>query len=146
MNNSNCLTDNQGNPIPQVGGTCDLASMHIDASVIDQPSENDLYGQGMVNNGMLDWEFYQINPQARAGASPASQNDFYGNLYSLGSYYGDSALNYDVTNQQMNPSMPPPIVVEESCNCGSESSSTHSQNQMYFFIALLVGAYFFAKQ
>ena len=72
----NCQTDNQGNPIPGVGGTCNLAGMHLDASTIDTPEASSLYGQGMVNNGMLDWEFYGVNQRLSAGANPASQNDF----------------------------------------------------------------------
>lgn len=148
MNNSNCLTDNQGNPIPQVGGSCNLASMHIDASVIDEPSASELYSQGLINNGMLDWEFYQINPNASAGASPASQNDFYGNLYSLGSYYGSDALNYDVKNQTMPQSMPPPYVppATTDCGCDKPNAQNYSQNQLIFFGALLIGAYLLAKQ
>ena len=66
----NCQTDNQGNPIPGVGGTCNLAGMHLDASTIDTPDASDIYGNGMINNGMLDWEFYGVNQRASAGANP----------------------------------------------------------------------------
>lgn len=144
MNNSNCLTDNQGNPIPQVGGTCNLASMHMDASVIDNPEASDLYGNGMVNNGMLDWEFYNIDPKASAGASPASQNDFYGNLYSLSTFYGSNGtMNYDPTNT---PTVVERVSVQETCNCGSESNSKGlTDKQIMFLIALVAVMYFAGK-
>ena len=122
-----CMTDNQGNPIPQVGGTCDLASMHIDASVIDQPSASEIYGQGVVNNGMLDWEFYGVNPRASAGATPASQNDFYGNLYSL--------ATFDQYSEQVPPprqmaKVAQPIVMESECNCGSAGSNNNLMDEV----------------
>mgnify|MGYP005990544571 CR=1 FL=1 len=116
-----CMTDNQGNPIPQVGGTCNLASMHIDASVIDQPEVNELYGQGVVNNGMLDWEFYGVNPRVSAGAAPASQNDFYGNLYSLATF--DKYSEQVPPRSSMVKSSTPiteRVVMESECNCGSQ--------------------------
>jgi hypothetical protein len=144
MNNSNCLTDNQGNPLPQVGGSCDLASMHLDASVLDNPEPSDLYGNGMVNNGMLDWEFYNIDPRASAGAAPASQNDFYGNLYSLSTFYGaNETMNYDPTHQ---PTVVKQVSVEERCSCGSESNSKGlTDKQIMFLIALVAFMYFAGK-
>ena len=143
----NCQTDNQGNPVPPVGGTCNLAGLHLDASVIDTPDTASLYGNGMVNNGMLDWEFYGVDARASAGANPASQNDFYGNLYSLASFYGGNGGPMDYSNSMervknipvMSDPMPAP------CNCGGESSVTHSQKQLYLFVALIVGAYILAK-
>lgn len=121
MDLGTCMTDNQGNPIPQVGGTCNLASMHIDAGVIDQPEINELYGQGVINNGMLDWEFYGVNPRVSAGAAPASQNDFYGNLYSL--------ATFDKYSEQVppRPSMAKTqttekVVMEQECNCGKPAN------------------------
>lgn len=124
-----CMTDNQGNPIPQVGGTCNLASMHIEASVIDEPEINDLYGQGVINNGMLDWEFYSINPRVSAGAAPASQNDFYGNLYSL--------ATFDKFQEQVPPARPMAqvksterIVMESECNCGKPATIQEEIQQM----------------
>ena len=136
------MTDNQGNPIPQVGGTCNLASMHIDAGVIDQPEINELYGQGVVNNGMLDWEFYGVNPRVSAGAAPASQNDFYGNLYSL--------ATFDMYSEQVppRPSMVKSstpiterIVMESECNCGKPATIQEEIQQMplrYWVIAGLL--------
>jgi hypothetical protein len=121
MDLGTCMTDNQGNPVPQVGGTCNLASMHIDAGVIDQPEINELYGQGVINNGMLDWEFYSINPHVSAGAAPASQNDFYGNLYSLATF--DKFSEQVPPRATMAKSQPTEkIVMESECNCGSSAN------------------------
>ncbi len=64
-----CQTDNQGNPLPNVGGTCNLAGLHLDASVIDTPDPSQIYGNGLVNNGMLDWEFYGVDARPSAGAN-----------------------------------------------------------------------------
>jgi hypothetical protein len=99
-----CLTDNQGNPIPQIGGQCDLALMHLNASAITIPDSEAVYGMGMASSQGLDWEFYQINPRASSGAQPASQNDFYGNMYSLGAYASEQP--------QFGP-----VVVPAPCNC-----------------------------
>lgn len=144
----NCQTDNQGNPIPGVGGTCNLAGMHLDASTIDTPDASDIYGNGMINNGMLDWEFYGVNQRASAGANPASQNDFYGNLYSLASFYGQQggAMDYDVTGPTMKTiPMEKTVVVDSPCNCDGEGSTKHSKEQLYLFLALIVGAFLLAK-
>jgi len=145
----NCQTDNQGNPIPGVGGTCNLAGMHLDASTIDTPEASSLYGNGMVNNGMLDWEFYGVNQRPSAGANPASQNDFYGNLYSLASFYGQQggAMDYAVDAPTMKTiPMERMVEVETPCNCNGEGSTTHSKQQLYLFVALIVGAFLLAKQ
>lgn len=145
MNSGTCLTDNQGNPLPQVGGQCNLASMHLDASVIDTPSASEIYGQGMVNNGSLDWEFYNLDPNATAGAPPASQNDFYGNLYSLASFYnadmGASPVNQPMV-EQVRVSAPTP------CNCPSSDpvkSKGLSDNQVLFLIGLIIAMIYMAK-
>jgi len=144
-----CQTDNQGNPIPGVGGQCDLAGMHLDASTIDTPEASSLYGQGLMNNGMLDWEFYGVNQRPSAGANPASQNDFYGNLYSLASFYGakGGAMDYAVNAPTMKTiPMERMVEVETPCNCNGESSTTHSKQQLYLFVALIVGAYLLANK
>jgi len=145
----NCQTDNQGNPIPSVGGQCNLAGMHLDASTIDTPEPSSLFGQGMINNGMLDWEFYGVNARPSAGANPASQNDFYGNLYSLSSFYGANggAMDYDVTGPTMKTiPMEKQVLVDTPCNCNGEGSTQHSKQQLYLFVALIVGAYLLAKK
>ena len=144
----NCQTDNQGNPLPQVGGTCNLAGLHLDASVIDTPDTATMFGNGMVNNGMLDWEFYGVDPRPSAGANPASQNDFYGNLYSLASYYGGNGGAMDYSNDMGRVKTIPvnTEVVVDNCNCNGEGSVTHSQRQLYLFVALIVGAYLLANK
>ena len=141
-----CQTDNQGNPLPNVGGTCNLAGLHLDASVIDTPDPSQIYGNGLVNNGMLDWEFYGVDARPSAGANPASQNDFYGNLYSLASFYGsgNGPLGYN-NNQATVKAIPVPTQVDKPCGC-SEGSSQHSKKQLYIFIALIVGAYILANR
>ncbi len=143
----NCQVDNQGNPVPSVGSSCNLAGMHLDAGVIDTPEASELYGNGLMNNGMLDWEFYGVNQRPSAGANPASQNDFYGNLYSLASFYGSQggAMDYQV-DAPMVETVNQIKMVEKPCNCGSEGAVTHSKKQLYMFVALIVGAYLIAKK
>jgi len=103
-----CQSDNQGNPLPPIAGTCDLASMHLDASAVGEVTE---YIGGIENN-KLDYEFYQIDPKAVAGASLASSNDLYGNLYSLADYY--SSHHQPV----MAPVIDKEVVrVQSPCNC-----------------------------
>ena len=142
----NCQVDNQGTPLPQVGQQCNLAGMHLDASTIDQPDETALFGNGMINNGMLDWEFYGVDPRPSAGANPASQNDFYGNLYSLSSFYGTEggAMDYSVGGPTMKTiPVPTEVIVDKPCGC--EGSQEHSKKQMRLFIGLIVVAYLLAK-
>jgi len=123
----NCQKDNQGNPIPAIGGSCNLASMHLDASVIDAPEPL----MSEVNKSGLDWEFYNLEPNATAGAQPASQNDFYGNLYSLASFFSDEGHN---------PVLPPEVnkvVIEtpmnktaSDCACNKNSSGFLKNNKV----------------
>jgi len=146
----NCEVDNQGNPLPSIGGTCDLGGLHINAKTIDEPDPSSLYGNGMINNGMLDWEFYGVNSRPSAGANPASQNDFYGNLYSLASYFSSEGGPMDYTVQApvvktipvMSDPMPAP------CNCNgntSEGPTSHSQQQLLMLLGLIAVAFFLAK-
>lgn len=135
----NCLTDNQGNPIPSVGGSCNLASMHLDASAIDSPEPL----MQEVNKTGLDWEFYDLNPSAKAGSSPASQNDFYGNLYSLAEFFSVDAHNPVLP---ANPDYVVQKVVEKTpCGCNNKKAQTPLISQRNFvkygliiFIGLLV--------
>jgi len=145
----NCQTDNQGNPLPGVGGSCNLAGMHLDASVIDTPDASTIYGNGLVNNGMLDWEFYGVDARPSAGAQPASQNDFYGNLYSLSSFYGMAGGPMDYANDSPRVKTIPvntEVIVDTPCNCNGEGSVKHSQKQLLLFVALMVGAFMLAKK
>jgi hypothetical protein len=131
-----CQHDNQGQPIPSIGGSCNLASMHLDSSVIETPEPlmHDVQASG------LDWEFYDLNPHASAGAQPASQNDFYGNMYSLASFFSD---------ESQNPVLPPnpdyvikEKIVEKSSGCGCNGSSKSTQvdaKKMYMCLALFLG-------
>jgi len=138
----NCMTDNQGNPIPQVGGVCNLASMHIDASVIDEPTPEQAYGGNMINNGQLDWEFYQIDPRPSAGAQPASQNDFYGCLYSMGSFDSYSDPVPPPQSRKL-----PPMPIEEVVAIqekaivktakGAEERVQHSDNELMILLGII---------
>jgi len=117
----NCQNDNQGNPLPRVGGACNLASMHLDASVIETPEPL----MNAVQKTGLDWEFYNLDPHASAGAQPSSQNDFYGNLYSLASFFSDEGQN---------PILPPKpdyvvehVMDKSPCNCNKTKSMFPNQ-------------------
>lgn len=117
-NRGTCLTDNQGNPLPTVGGTCDLSLMHLSAQGIEIPDAGAVYGMGMQNSTGLDWEFYQINPQTVAGAQPASQNDFYGSLYSIAQANLNQAYNI--------PTPAPVIIPAPPCNCNGAAAAAAS--------------------
>jgi hypothetical protein len=124
----NCVTDNQGNPIPTVGGTCNLGAMHLDASVIDTPEPL----MQTVNKSGLDWEFYDLSPSAKAGSSPASQNDFYGNLYSLAEFFSSDAHNPVLP---ANPDYVVQKVVEKTpCNCNTTKNSPNKMFSKDFLI------------
>jgi len=138
-----CGKDNQGSPLPNIGGTCNLASMHLDSSTIETPEPlmNDLQATG------LDWEFYDLDPQASAGAQPASQNDFYGNMYSLSSFFSGKAHE-----QVPNPS--PTVVIQKQkatpCGCNGKQHSQHAPktampNYMNLGLLVLVALYIFKK-
>ena len=141
----NCLTDNQGNPIPQVGGMCNLAAMHLDASVIDEPTPEQAYGGKMINSGQLDWEFYQIDPRASAGAAPASQNDFYGCLYSMGSF--DS---YSDPVPPQNKRMPPMVVEQEVVVAKAmpdpEGAVAHTDTDLFIYFGLIALALYLGSK
>ena len=133
-----CQHDNQGQPIPSIGGTCNLASMHLDSAVIETPEPlmQDVQASG------LDWEFYDLDPHASAGAQPASQNDFYGNMYSLASFFSDESQNAVL------PPRPDYVikekVVEKSGGCGCNGKSKSNGNgldakKMYMCLALFLG-------
>lgn len=109
-----CLTDNQGNPLPQVGGQCDLGLMHLNASAIQIPDEEAIFGMGLASSQGLDWEFYGVNNPAVAGAQPASQNDFYGSLYSMAAFGVPQQQGY-VQNVV---SVPMPV----PCNCNQNGN------------------------
>jgi hypothetical protein len=142
-----CMTDNQGNPIPQVGGVCNLASMHLDASVIDQPTAEEMYSGSMSNTGQLDWEFYDIDPRPSAGANPASQNDFYGCLYSFAGY---DSFSDPVPPPQMKSLPPMPVVepqIKSGCNCDSdEAPQNHSQQELMVMFGLIALAFYFGTR
>ena len=142
----NCQTDNQGTPLPSVGQSCNLAGMHMDASVIDQPDPTSLFGNGLMNNGMLDWEFYGVNPRVSAGANPASQNDFYGNLYSLSTFYGaqDGPMDYAV-DAPIVKTVDNIVQVEKPCDCDGMGKKKHSRQQMMLLVGIVLAALFLAK-
>ena len=142
----NCKTDNQGQPIPSIAGTCNLASMHLDSSVIETPEPlmNDLQATG------LDWEFYNINPKASAGPSPASQNDLYGNMYSLASFFSDEAHNgLDPVSEvivQQKSMIPVPV----PCGCNGNTQTAYAtKSQMSdilkYGLMILVAFYILKK-
>jgi len=131
-----CQKDNQGNPLPTIGGACNLASMHLDASVIDTPEPL----MSEVNKSGLDWEFYNLDPNATAGAQPASQNDFYGNLYSLANFFSDEGHNPvlppKANSIQKTIVIPPPM---ENCNCNKTKSSGFFKNNKDVLIFGVLG-------
>lgn len=134
----NCQVDNQGNPIPSIGGTCNLAGMHLDAQTISTPDPTELYGNGLVNNGMLDWEFYGVKLNPSPGAQPASQNDVYGNMYSLASYYDQKGI----LEQENQPSVVGTTMIASECNCNGTSKN---KNQLLIFALIVVAAYLTTK-
>jgi len=139
----NCQHDNQGQPVPSIGGTCNLASMHLDTDTIETPEPlmHDVQASG------LDWEFYDLDPKASAGAQPASQNDFYGNMYSLASFFSE---------QGQEPVLPPrpdyvikEKVVEKNSGCGcngkSNNASTKKNKKTLMCLAIIVGVLLILK-
>jgi hypothetical protein len=130
----NCRTDNQGNPVPPVGGLCDLGASFIDASVIDTPDPESVFGGGMINNGRLDDEFYQIDPRQSAGASPASQNDFYGNMYSLADFNYDQPMRQEPVME-----VEQSVVLEKPCGCNGNSASHKAHNGKVLMGIVIIG-------
>jgi len=114
-----CLTDNQGNPLPTVGGQCDLALMHLNASAISIPDSEAIFGMGLASSQGLDWEFYGVNNPAVAGAQPASQNDFYGSLYSMAAF--------GVPQQQGYVPNPVAIPMPVPCNCSQNGNQNKNR-------------------
>ena len=104
--------DNQGNPLPSVGGVCNLSEMHLTAQGIEIPDAGAVYGMGLASTQGLDWEFYQVNPQVSAGAQPASQNDFYGSLYSLSQAGLDNPFKKEAQV----------VVIPQRCDCNGAKS------------------------
>ena len=140
----NCQKDNQGNPIPTIGGSCNLASMHLDASVIDTPEPL----MTEVNKSGLDWEFYNLEPNASAGAQPASQNDFYGNLYSLASFFSDEGHNPVLppeVNSIQKTFTPSPSIIQPhlmdttppDCACNKNSNGFFKKNKDLLIFGVL---------
>jgi len=140
-----CGNDNQGQPIPSIGGTCNLASMHLDSSVIETPEPlmNDLQASG------LDWEFYNLDPKASAGAQPASQNDLYGNMYSLASFFTDDAHN-GVSAPTPDIIVQPQVVKKSGCGCNGSKHKHHAPkhqmpDMLKYGLMILVALYILKK-
>jgi len=141
----NCKTDNQGQPIPSIGGTCNLASMHLDSSVIETPEPlmNDLQASG------LDWEFYNLDPKASAGAQPASQNDLYGNMYSLSSFFSEEAHNR-VSDATPDIIVQPQVIQKSDCGCNGTKHKEHAPksqmpDMLKYGLMILVALYILKK-
>ena len=142
----NCETDNQGQPIPSIGGTCNLASMHLDSSAIETPEPlmNDLQASG------LDWEFYDLDPRASAGANPRSQNDLYGNMYSLSSFFSDdahSSVNEPMLREDLRDVIAQQKSVPAPCGCNGNVHKEHAPKSLIsdmllkYGLMILVGFY-----